>query len=112
MSTNAIVPVAVTEMTEVGLSCAYSSTHKTVIVGTRRGHVDVYKVHLPPPKLVNLCRLVINKSITSMPQADCELDLPTELKSFLLYNNIRTYSSVSQTRKNSMLLENMPISVI
>lgn len=110
LSTNSLYPAIVSDMSEVGLSCAYASMHKTVMVGTRRGHVDVYKIHLPPPKLVNLCRLVINKSVI---KPDRDFNLPKELKSFLFYDNIRTNSVAGSkqatTRGHSLIVQNMPM---
>lgn len=89
MTSRTIFPIAVGEMRDIGLSCAYSSSNRTIMVGTRYGYVDTYKTHdVNIPKLVDLCKKIVNKRII---QPVTELDLPNELKKFLTYDNIRDF---------------------
>jgi len=86
ISENSVCPIAIGEMSEVGVSCAYSSIYKTIIVGTRSGHLDFYKPNVRVAKLIDLCRKIVNRQII---QPVSQLRLPNELKNFLSYDNIR-----------------------
>lgn len=85
LASRRVTPIAVGEMSGLGQSCTYSSTHRTIMVGTKTGHVDVYKYNSTTPRLVDLCRKVINLQIS---QPASELHLPKELISFISYNDI------------------------
>lgn len=86
LSARSINPIASGEMSEIGVSCAYSSIYKTIVVGTKTGHLDVYRPHVGVAKLIDLCRKVVNRQIV---QPVSELHLPKELKNFLSYDDIR-----------------------
>jgi len=98
MSAKSAGPIAVGEMNETGLSCAYSSLYKTIVVGTRSGHLDVYKPNVGVAKLIDLCRKVVNRQII---QPVSELHLPKELKKFLSYDDIRDESAPKSQERAS-----------
>ena len=70
---------------------------------TKNGQVDVYKVPLIIPKLVDICRKIVNQIID---QPVYELNLPKELKKFLLYDDIRDDSIM--TNSSPMLIISSP----
>lgn len=103
LSSRSPYPIVAGEMKDIGVSCAYSSLTRTVVVGTRTGHLDLYKTPVNAPKLTDLCRKVVNRHIS---QPVSELHLPKELKKFLSYDEIRD-NSVGSTPKRSDLVQPM-----
>jgi WD repeat/SOCS box-containing protein 1 len=69
-----------------GKVIAYSSESRKIIVGTKNGHLEVYETMVIIPRLVDICRKIVNQFIDR--NSIEKLYLPSELKSFLQYENI------------------------
>lgn len=100
-----IHPIAIGEMDKIGYSCAYSSSNRTILVGTKTGEVDVYKTPIIVSRLIELCRKVVNKNIR---QPVDEIILPGELKRHLAYDDISDQPVQTQP-KNSFSMNDYPI---
>ena len=76
---------------------------------TRSGHLEFYEVKPAIPKLMNLCRKVVNQYVSQ--KIVNELCLPNELKRYLKYeelkdhsspkSNVNNFSKLNQTTNNS-----------
>lgn len=100
LSTRSALPTAVGDMNEIGLSCAYLSQNRCIIVGNRNGHVDLYKTQLVLPRLVDICRKSVNKQLIKPAS---QLNLPNELKKFLLYDDIRDDLHKNPNKQSSFM---------
>jgi len=86
-----------------GICCAYSSDSKTIMIGTKSGHVEIYEAPVMIQRLVDICRKVVNQYVDH--NQINKLVLPNELKRFLLYDDIKDLSlqqSSTQTIHTSM----------
>jgi hypothetical protein len=66
---------------------------------TKNGNVDMYQLPLTVPRLVDMCRKVVNHYIDQ--NSINKLQLPSELKKFILYENIREQTSAATTNKTT-----------
>ncbi len=70
------------------ICCAYSSNSEFVFIGTRDGHVNVYKTPRPNvERLVDICRRIVNQ-LVERENID-KLNLPSDLENYLCYDDIR-----------------------
>lgn len=68
------------------LCCAYSTSTRAIMAGTKHGQVDVYETPLIIQRLKHLCRVVVNKQMDR--DGIRRLHLPNELKKYLNYEDI------------------------
>jgi len=94
LCSRSIHPVAEATQTK-GICCAYSSDSKTIMIGTKNGHVDIYEAPIMIQRLVDICRKVVNQYVDH--ELISKLVLPSELKHFLLYDDIRDQPQSSQS---------------
>ena len=70
-----------------GISCTYSSNGEFILIGTRNGHIDVFKAPIIVERLVDICRRIVNQLVDH--EKIGMLNLPKDLEDFLSYDDIK-----------------------
>ena len=86
--------------------CTYSNDGEFVFIGTRNGHIDVYKVPVQVERLVDICRRVINQ-LTERENIN-KLKLPKHLENFLCYDDVKPIreTKVEKNLLSTSMVEN------